>query len=234
MGKLKVILSVLVVGFVITLVIFNATNPADPETKAWNEAMAKGDRKTGTHYVMYTDVFCPYCDKFSNALHANAEEFAENFIDNGKVYYEVRVTDVNYHSGHSENSRPGGESAYCAAAQGKFWEYYRALLDRLYEDWHSKGIGVSRTSPEIPKLENDYFYKIGEVAGVDGGALASCLENHERLDELNQATSKAGPIVTGVPYFVFGKYKASGFDGSWDTNNDWRQAKLMLEAGLSE
>ncbi|MCL1839588.1 DsbA family protein [Candidatus Saccharibacteria bacterium] len=233
MGKVKIILTVVVVVFVVALIVFNASNPAKPDALAWNSSMTKGDPETGKHFVMYTDVFCPYCDKFSNSLHANAEEFMENYIDNGKVYYEVRVTDINFLSGHSVNSEVGGESAYCAAKQDKFWGYYKALLDKLYEDWHSNGIGVSKDAEKIPKLDNDYFYEIGEEAELDGEVFKACIENHEALDELNTATSKTQKIIPGgIPYFVFGNYKASGFDGNWDTDNDWKQARLMLDAGL--
>jgi len=233
MEKVKVVLAVAAVGFVMALVIYNATNPPVIETRAWNTAMAKGDPETGKHFIMYTDVFCPYCDKFSNSLHANSADFAENYIDNGKVYYEMRVTHMNYLSGHSENSEVGGESIYCAAKQDKFWGYYKAILDKLYEDYHSRGIGVSKTAEKIPKLENSYYYEAGETADLDGEVFATCLENRETLNELKAATSKAQQIIpSGVPYFVFGSYKASGFDGNWDTENDWKQAKLMLAAGL--
>ena len=233
MGKVKAILAVVAVVLVGALIVFNASNPTTAEVAAWNPAMAKGNRETGKHYIMYTDIFCPYCDKFSNAMHANIGEFTTDYIDSGKVYYEVRVTDINYRSGHSENSRPGGEAIYCAAQQGKFWEYYRGILDKLYADYHSKGIGVSRTSEEIPVLENEYFYGVGETAGLDASVFRDCMEGHKSLEELNSATEKASRLIaSGVPYFVFGKYKASGFDGNWDTANDWRQVRLMLEAGL--
>lgn len=235
MQKAKAVLAVLVVGFVVALIIFNATRPVEVEVTAWNSAMVKGNPETGKHYIMYTDIFCPYCDKFSNALHANAEDFAENYIDNGKVYYEMRVTDINYVSGHSDNSRPGGESIYCAAKQDKFWEYYEAILDKLYKDYHSKGIGVSRTSEKMPLLKNDYYYEAGAVVGMDVEEFRNCIENHDALEELNAATSKAQRLIaSGVPYFVFGEFKTSGFDGNWNTDNDYKQARMMLDAGLED
>ena len=196
-------------------------------------AMTQGNRETGKHFVVYTDVFCPYCDKFGNALHANAAEFAENYIDNGKVFFELRVTEINHRSGHSANSRLGGETNYCAARQDKFWPYYEALLGQLFADYHSKGIGIDKDAAKIPKLENSYFYAVGEKAGLDGEAFASCVENHEALDELISATDRTLKIIPGgIPYFAFGDYRASGFSGNWNTGNDWHQAKLMLDAGL--
>ena len=83
---------------------------------------------------MYTDIFCPYCDKFSYALIANKEDFEENYLNNNQVYFEMRVTYMNYLSGHSNNSKPAGEATYCAAKQEKFWNYYDTLISTLYDD----------------------------------------------------------------------------------------------------
>ena len=234
MQRAKAVLAMIVVIFVVALVVFNASRPGESEPEVWNSALAKGDQETGKHFVMYTDIFCPYCDKFSNALHANKADFTEKYIDSGEVFYEMRVTDINYLSGHSENSRPAGEAIYCAAKQDKFWAYYEAILNKVFTDYHSKGIGVSKTAERIPELEMGYFYEAGEVAGVEKESFVSCMENHETLDELNTATRRAQRVVNGVPHFVFGKYVASGFDGNWNTDNDYRQAKLMLDAGLSD
>lgn len=231
MQKVKAIIAVVIIGGIIALVAFS--RPVAPETTAWTNAMTKGSSETGKHFIMYTDIFCPYCDKFSNALHANAEDFEENYINNGKVFFEVRITDINYLSGHSNNSQPGGESAYCAARQDKFWPYYEAILDKLYEDYHSKGIGVSATSEHIPDLELSYFQIAAETAELDMDSFNGCMENHETLEELDKHTTNAQKLIaSGVPYFVFGDFKASGFDGNWDTDNDYKQAKLMLNAGL--
>ncbi len=233
MQKIRAVLAVLVVGFFVALIVFNATRPVSIDEKVWNDAMAKGVKgeEAKKHYVMYTDIFCPYCSKYSNSLHANEEDFGQ-FLNDNKITYEIRVTDMNYLSGHSENSRPAGESIYCAAGQNKFFEYYKALLDQIFDDYLSKGIGVDRTSEKIPTLENDYYYKAGESAGLDVEALTDCVENHDALDELNKATSKAQNVASGIPYFVFGKQTLSGFDGTWDTDTDYVTAKRMLEAGL--
>lgn len=229
---IRIIAVVLVVGFIFSLIIYNASKPV--EYKVWNEGMTVGNKETAEHhFIMYTDIFCPYCDKFSHAVQANFEEFKEKYIENENVLFEIRMTDINYVSGHSNNSKPGGESSYCAADQGKFWEFYSAALDQLYEDYHSKGIGVDKDSEKIPDLENDYFYAIAERAELDVERFKTCLDNHEMESQLNTATTRAQNVVQGVPYFVFDKTQTSGFLGNWNTTEDWKQAKLMLDAGLS-
>ena len=233
MQRVKAILAVVAVGLVVGLIIFNATRPVEADPTVWNTEMTKGNPEAEKHYIMYTDIFCPYCDKFSNALTANKEDFETNYLNNDKVYFEIRITQLNYLSGHSDNSQPGGEGAYCAARQQKFWPYYEAILAKLYEDYHSKGIGVSKTSERMPNLDLDYFYDAGETAELDMDAFKGCMENHDTLQELEENTTRAQKqIESGVPYFVFGDFKFSGFDGNWNTDNDYKQAKLLLDSGL--
>ncbi|MFV0484811.1 MAG: DsbA family protein [Candidatus Saccharimonadales bacterium] len=233
MQRVKAILAVTAVVFVVALVIFNASRPVEADPTIWNTEMTKGNPEAEKHYIMYTDIFCPYCDKFSNALTANKEDFEANYLNNDKVYFEIRITQLNYLSGHSDNSQPGGESAYCAANQQKFWPYYEAILAKLYEDYHSKGIGVSKTSEKMPDLELSYFYEAAETAELDLDTFKSCVENHDTLEELEKNTTRAQKqIESGVPYFVFGSFTFSGFDGNWDTDNDYKQAKLLLDSGL--
>ena len=62
----------------------------------------------------------------------------------------------------------------------------------------------------------------------------ACMENHETKSELDKNTTVAqNRVQSGVPYFVFDKYQTSGFLGNWDTTNDYAQAKMMLDAGLT-
>lgn len=233
---IRVGLLVLIIGFLGALIIFNAINPAPVDMTVWNEQMTKGDKDTAKHhFIMYTDVFCPYCDKFSDAVAANMEDFDKNYIEDKNILFEIRVTDMNYVNGHSTNSRPGGEAVYCAAKQGDFWSYYYALLAKIYKDYHSRGIGVDRDSEKIPTLSMDYFYDIADgIDTLDREKLVSCMENDETVKELDDNTTKAKSKVNGgVPRFVFDKYVADGFLGNWNTDNDYKQVKLLMDAGLA-
>ncbi len=233
---IRVGLLVLIIGFLGALIIFNAVNPAPVDMTVWNEQMTKGNKDTAKHhFIMYTDVFCPYCDKFSDAVAANMEDFDKNYIEDKNILFEIRVTDMNYVNGHSTNSRPGGEAVYCAAKQGDFWNYYYALLAKIYKDYHSRGIGVDRNSEKIPTLSMDYFYDIADnIDTLDREKLVSCMENDETTAELDENTNKAKSKVNGgVPRFVFDKYVADGFLGNWNTDNDYKQVKLLMDAGLA-
>lgn len=233
---IRIGLLVLVISFLGALVIFNAINPTPVDMSVWNEQMAKGDKETAKHhFIMYTDIFCPYCDKFSDAVAANLDHFEKHYIKDNNVLFEIRVTDVNYENGHSENSRPAGQAAYCAAKQGDFWGYYYALLEKIYLEYHSRGIGVDRTSPKIPTLEKEFFYEIADgLETIDREKLASCVESGETIAELDKNTKEAQKKINGgVPRFVFDKYTADGFLGNWNTTNDYEQVKLLMDAGLA-
>ncbi len=225
---------VLVFGVFVALAIYNSLNPGPKVTGVWNDAMTIGNKETAKHhFIMYTDIFCPYCDKFSNAVTANWDDFNKKYIEDENILFEIRVTDINYLSGHSNNSLPAAEGAYCAAKQEKFWDYYHAILAKLYEDYHSQGIGVDRTSPRIPDLETDYFTDAANRGGLDYDSFATCMQNHETKDEVEKNTNRAtNTISSGVPFFVFDKFSYNGFAGDWDAMEDYKNVELLMKAGL--
>ena len=232
---IRAIAVLLVVGFLFALIIYNVANPAKPDMTAWNQAMTLGNKETAEHhFIMYTGLFCPYCDKFSDAVVAHQEEFERDWLEAKKIFFEIRMTDMNYASGHSNNSLPAAEGSYCAAKQEKFWDFYHKMLSKLWDDYHSKGIGVSKESERIPDLPMDYFYTAAKDAGLDEASFKSCMDNHETAKEVEKNTNRAANIIDGgVPYFSFGKFSTSGFAGNWNPDNDWEQVQLMLQAGLT-
>jgi protein-disulfide isomerase len=228
---IKAILFIALGVFVVGLVIYNAANPnkSSSGAKAWNEAMTLGNAEAENHFIVYTDIFCPYCDEFSRAWSEREDEFRQEYLDNNKVYFEYRLSDII--SDHSPNAERGGEGGYCAAAQNAFWPYYHEMLKKLKEDYHSKGIGVSKTSPKIPELEKAYFVDPAKTAAsyaeLDVEKFETCMNEHEMLPELKKNTARASAIVGGgIPYFVFNDFVSSGFGGG-----DWATVKMMLKAG---
>ena len=206
---------------VIAMFVYNTTHQPEVHRDVWNMAMTKGDSSSENYFVEYTDMFCPYCAKFNRVLDDN---FHRDYIDSGKVFFELRLTDII--SDHSENSERGGEAGYCAAKQAKFWDFYDAMLAKLYDDYHSRGIGVSKTSPKIPKLDDSYYLDVATSSGLDSDQMQSCFESGEALSELRVNTSRASQTLqSGVPFFIVNTFTSSGFDGSYET------VEMMLKAG---
>lgn len=214
----------------LALIIFSANTKPSLETKVWDMRTTIGSADAERHYIMYTDLMCPYCDAFSRVVKDNLDEFKREYIEDKSILFEMRVTDFLYEFGmhKTEHSRYSAEAIYCATAEDKFWDYYYAALDKLWEDYHSKGIGVSRTSPEITGMDENYWLEIGQSVGL-GDEFVSCYTEHKELQHVIDNTKKAyNSIDGGMPYFAFGSFKTSGFDQSWG----WDYVKRYLDAGL--
>ena len=239
---IRVVALLLVVGFIFALVIYNAANPPRPETIVWNKGMTLGDAETADHFFYdYTDIMCPYCDKFALAMDAHLEDFKKEYVEDKKVFYELRLTNLlaSFHPEEesiTENSTNSALTGYCASEQGKFWEWYGWILTKLNEDYFSKGIGDSATATQhIPTLDKSYFTGVkDEIEGLDEGKLTECIAKDETSETLEKNTSKASKVIqSGLPYYVFNTYVSPGFDGNWEVENDWKNAKLMFDAGVA-
>ena len=229
MGRIIRIAAVIILaGAFVALIIFNASStPAD---EAWDEATTMGNLDAKNHYIFYTDLMCPYCDAYSRLIAENKEEFQRDYLEGKDILYEIRLTDFLYEYGEhkTEYSRQSAEAAYCAARENKFWDFYEAALNKLNKDYHSKGIGVSKTSPQIKDITDEYWLNIGKSVGL-GEQFETCYKNHETVDQIKANTAKVSRIVdSGLPYFKFGKFSTGGFDQSWD----WSYVKKYLDAGL--
>ena len=182
---IRAIAVLLVVGFLFALIIYNAAHPPKPDAAIWNRAMTLGDAETAEHFFYdYTDIMCPYCDKFAIAMDKHMDEFKADYVEDKKVFYELRLTSLlsNFHPDEAslvDNSTNSAMAGYCAADQGKFWEWYGWILDKLNADFFSKGIGASSTATEhIPQLEQSYFTAVSdEIEGLDGEKLTQCVAN---------------------------------------------------------
>ena len=223
---ISITIIIAVIGGLFALFVYNAINGSAIDTTVWNEQMTIGDIKTAKyHYTMYTDIFCPYCDKFSDALMTHWDEFQSEYIEGKGIFFEVRITDMNYLSGHSNNSRPAGEGAYCAAKQGKFWDYYNLAVTSIWNDYF-KSSGKAAFS-RMSSIGKDYWINIGKQIGLNED-FENCVENEETLAEIKTNAEKTAKLANGMPYFKFNDYTSSGFDLSWG----YDYVMMYFQAGL--
>ena len=228
MKKLASILALVAVfALIFVAIVTSNVNQVDVSGEIWNQAMTMGDPETAVrHYVVYTDLMCPYCNYYGRVIWDNDEEFQQYIADN-KIVYEVRVTDMLYESSGVEMSLPAAEGAYCAARENRFWDYYHAALEHIFKDYYSKGIGYSKTAPMITDMERDYWYNIGKEIGL-GDSFKTCFKDSLTVTEIQENTFKASVSIDGLPSFSFGKFTTSGYDPSWE----WSTVKTMLNQGL--
>lgn len=219
---------VLVFGLVFGLIIYNLTYRAPISTEVWDEGTTIGNAETATrHYIQYSDFACPYCDHFSRSVVEHEEEF-KKFLEEHKILYEIRLTEIIHDSTGSDMSRESAVAAYCAKREGKFIEYYHAGVMALYKDYHSKGIGDSKTSLPITDMADDYWIKVGKGIGLSE-SFENCAKNQETLAEVRKNTVEAEKYAQGLPFFQFEKKTFAGL-----SYNVWNFEHTLeyLNAGL--
>ena len=224
---------VAVAGLLLLAIITSVTVKPDYATQVWDERSTLGSLEAQNYYVMYTDIACPYCDVFTRATIEHGDEFKQ-FIEDNDILFEVRMTDYIYESMPDiKYSRDSAEAVYCARNEGRFWDYYHAAVQTLWDDYQSHGYGSSKTAPPITGMPDDYWQQIGHKIGL-GESFDRCLESDETLAELDENTHKTINTLmkagAGMPYFQFNKWTSNGFDDNWG----WSQARQYLEAGLSK
>lgn len=223
-------------GVIALLILVVAINIPKKEnlSMVWDYRTTIGKRDAKNHFVMTTDVMCPYCDYFSRAIMSAQDEF-EKYLEENDVIYEMRVTDFLYEYGsvRSNYSTRSAEAILCATEEDRFWDYYHAVMTALNEDYHSKGIGNSKNSPMMTDITDDYWLNIGKEIGL-GDSFEDCYKNNKMLSKVQENTKKAVKVMekagaAGLPFFQFNDYQPGGFDPSWG----WEYVKMYFDTGLS-
>jgi protein-disulfide isomerase len=220
-----------------------STLPADT---IWSKASFQGSETAEHKLVVYADLFCPYCRKEYEAIEQNMDDFKATFLDTGLLSYELRLVDaLNDPTDPEETyiSTTGGEVVYCAAEQDKFWEYYQAIQDKIYDDYYSKKLGDRHydrtTEPDwkehsLPYLDTEYFTSIttNPEVDLDQAKLDTCLESGSGMLKMKQALLSAQKVkVSSFPSFVLdGKTQKSLYSIDNTYNYDIFYSKF--KAGL--
>lgn len=215
----------------LSVIFMSVTKKPNYAEKVWDERATMGvpAEEAKHHYIMYTDVMCPYCNFAARLMIDNEEEF-KKYLEENQIVFEVRMTDFLYKYGTHKvnNSLESGEAVYCAKQQDKFWEYYHGAVDQIWNDYIVNGVGSSSTAPMIEELDAEYWVAIANNNGLSD-EFKKCYESHGGLTELQENTDRAyNAVESGLPQFMFDNYNTSGFDPSWT----WDEFKSMLDAGL--
>ncbi len=227
MGKaIRIIVIAVIVG-ILGFGIFSATRVAPPSEKVWDERATVGSMNAKNLFVAYSDIMCPYCVAFENAIFENEEAFLK-YIDDNDILFEVRVSDYlyNYSESHIASSKYSAEALYCARNEGKFWDYYRIAITTIWNDYFKNG-GKSAFA-SMGSLDKDYWIGLGTKIGL-GEKFASCVENDETLAEADDNAVRSTKEANGMPTFKFNRYTTYGFDLSWG----WEYVLKYFEAGLN-
>ncbi len=217
---------ILVVGLLFAAIIASMnTKPSNAEI-VWDKEMTVGNLEAKNYFIIYSDIACPYCIAFENAIVEHEEEFKE-YIEKNDVLVEIRLSDFLYEYGESQSieSRYGAEAIFCAKKEGKFWDYYNLAITKVWNEYF-KDSGKNAFS-KFNKLKKDYWIEMGEGIGL-GDDFKKCVEEDEVLDEVVASAKKTVKLVTGMPHFKFNNYTSGGFDLSWG----WDYVLMYFDAGL--
>ncbi len=227
MNKIGRIIGVVaVIGLLAAAIIFSMKKPSTAEL-IWDKDTVIGYPDAKNHFIIYSDLLCPYCVAFENAMAEN-EESVEEYAAEHDVAIEVRVSEFLYRYGESRpiNSHYSAEAVFCAKREGKFWDYYNSAIKAVWNEYFAK-MGKGAFS-EMAQLNKDYWIGIGTKIGL-GDSFANCVNNDETADEVLKITEKTAKLVNGgMPYFKFNEWSTSGFDLSWG----YEHVLQYFDAGL--
>ena len=126
MKKIIKIIGVIMVAIVLVAAIIVSMNqkPSNSE-KIWDERTTMGNLDAKNYFIIYSDLVCPYCIAFDNAMVEHEDEL-EEYLKENDILLEVRLSDFLYEYGESNpiHSRYSAIATYCARDEGKFWDYY--------------------------------------------------------------------------------------------------------------
>ena len=215
------------VAIAIIAAIMASINAKTPiSEKVWYEEMTLGDMDAKNYFVIYSDIACPYCIAFENAMIEHKDELM-GYLEEKDILIEVRATDFLYEYGESKpiESRYAAVATYGAKREGKFWAFYDKALTTVWNDYFKESGKGAFT--EFNKNGKDYWVEMGKSVGL-GEEYEQCVMEDETLNEVKTDAERMAKQVNGLPYFKFNDFISSGFDLSWG----WDFVLKYFEAGL--
>lgn len=188
------ILAVVVVALIISFILIapsirNSLAPVgDIVIPEFSEVLnpdrnSMGETNAPVTVVEFSDFQCPACKNF----HENIEPtLVEEYVNTGKVKFTYRSMG----DWLGPESFSAAEAGYCAADQGKFWEYHQTL----FANQGLEGRG---------SFANKRLVAMAEELGLDMDAFNSCIDGNQSQAEVNQDRADGQTAgVTGTPSFL--------------------------------
>jgi thioredoxin-related protein len=223
---IRIIGIIAVIILIIAAITASMNNKPSNTDKIWDTEMTIGNPEAKNYFVVYSDLVCPYCIAFENAIVEHEEDF-KKYLEENDILYEVRLSDFLYEYGESNpiHSRYSALGSYCAKKEGKFWDYYNLAVSSIWNDYF-KVSGKSAFS-KLSGVGKEYWINIGKQVGLSED-FENCVKNEDTLAEIKTNAEKTSKLARGMPYFKFNDYTSSGFDLSWG----YDYVLMYFQAGL--
>lgn len=227
MQKVARILGIIAVAIIIIAAMVASFNQKTPNSeKIWDKDTTVGNLEAENYFIIYSDIVCPYCVAFENAIVEHEEEF-KKYIEENDVLVEVRLSDFLYEYGQTNpiSSRYSAEAVYCAKKEGRFWDYYNHVIPTVWNNYFK--VTGKNAFTELNAKTKDYWIGIGKEIGF-GEDFEKCVKNDETLSEIIDVAAKTVENINGMPYFKFNKYVFSGFS----LDQGWEHVKMHFAQGI--
>ena len=151
-------------------------------------ASALGDEQAKITIVEFADYQCPFCAKFHKET---KDSIIQNFVDTGKVKFLFKDLIVNDRP-NDKASTLAAAASYCAAEQGKYWEYN----NELYKNSQGENTGWV-TKDNLKQFANN-------IRVPDLMKFSDCVESNKYNMIVNENDSLGKNIgLTSTPTFIF-------------------------------
>ena len=175
-----------------------------------------GDSNAPITITEYSDYQCPYCKKF---VDETEKQLVETYVASGQVRFVYRSFGLFI----GPESQDAAEATYCAADQGKFWDFHDILF-------------ANHTGENVGDYTNRKLQAFGNTLGLDMDAFNSCLDSGKYADLVTQdgidgqaAGIKATPSFV-MTYVVNGETKSKIIEGA----QPFSAFQAEIEAALAE
>lgn len=214
-----------VIIILVFAIIASMVKPSNAEN-VWDEQTTVGNLNAKNYFIIYSDIMCPYCVAFENAIFENEEDF-EDYIEEHDILIEVRLSDFLYEYGEARaiNSRYSAVATYCAKNEGKFWDYYKKAITTVWNDYFK--VAGKNAFGELNSKDKSYWISLGKQIGL-GDEFEDCVKNDDPLEEIKENAEKTAKLASGMPYFKFNKFTSSGFS----PNGTYDDVLMFFKAGL--
>ena len=152
---------------------------------------AMGDPNAPVKVQIYSDFQCPFCKQYTDNTE---QQIVDQYVKTNKVYYEYVALKF-----LGPESVATALAAYCAAEQGKFWEYHDIIFANI-------------TGENVGTFTNEKLLDMADKLNLKSDPFKKCLDSKKYDQTLAENDQKSKAVgVKGTPAFlVNGKIASAG------------------------
>jgi len=185
-------------------------------TEVKDERLSKGEKDAPVQMIEYVDMFCPSCARAHQDV---IPKIQSEYIDTGKLYYEVRIVAKIQH----DDAQVAADGAYCAAEQGKFWDY----IDLAYGET-AKLYQAGKSAEDITLFSGVNVRNFAREVGVNVPRWENCVKNQTYQDVIGMNEQKMRDLgAYGTPHSVINGENYTGAP-------PYQTFKTVIEAALDK